>query len=117
MSEYIVNLNPDFDELENFEKADNNLCRVILLDTKQGNKILDPSNYMVQLQLSRDGLLGLGNELIRLAHKFHSGLHHHLMPSEREPFSQTLGIVLTPDSCETIIGCSDFDTIDKYLED
>jgi hypothetical protein len=57
----------------------------------------------VQLQLSHYGLLGLGKELIRLTLKYHSGLHHHLMPSKSEPFSQTLGIVLTPDSCETII--------------
>jgi hypothetical protein len=116
MAQYVVNLNPNFDDLEDFEEEDNNLCRGILLDRRQG-KILNPSNYRVQLQLNRDGLLGLGKELIRFAHKYHNGEHHHLMPSKIESFSQTLGIVLTSDSCETIIGCADFDTIDKYLED
>ncbi len=38
MAEYVVNLNPNFDDLEDFEEENNNLCRVIILDRKHGKK-------------------------------------------------------------------------------
>lgn len=60
----------------------------------------------VTLFLSRNALLGLGTELIRLAHDYKEGRHYHLNPATEDMMIQTLGVFLSPDSCELVVGCS-----------
>jgi hypothetical protein len=72
---------------------------------------------MVHLQLSRDGLVGTGKELKRLAHKFQGGSYYHLMPANSTSIIESLVIVLTGDSCDTIFGCKEFEgTIHNYVK-
>lgn len=60
----------------------------------------------VTLFLSRNALLGLGTELIRLAHDYKEGRHYHLNPATEDMMIQTLGVFLSPGSCELVVGCS-----------
>ncbi len=84
---------------------------------KQGNDISDQVQY-VTIFLSKKAMLGLGTELIRLAHNFEEGKEIHITPASKEKGAQqSMGIFLTPDSCELIIKCVHFEPIDKYLEE
>ena len=110
---YEVNINNDLQE-ENFEKDDDNMGAVIVLDQK-GNDISE--GCRVQLNLSKNGLLGLGTELIRLAHNFRDGKHAHIRRSiTKDDACQTMGIFLTPKSSELIVVCNQYGKLDDYLE-
>lgn len=107
---YIVDIdNDEFDEYEN--SADN--VGIVEVFDKNGNKV--SSKTKVQLYLSKNALLGLGTELIRLAYHYKEGKHYHITPAEREMLCQRLGIFLTPESSELIVCCSDNNKIDEYL--
>lgn len=67
--------------------------------------------------LSKNAMLGLGTELIRLAHNFEEGKEVHVIPASKETGAQqSMGIFLTPDSCEFIIRCEHFEPIETILE-
>lgn len=85
-----------------------------VFDSK-GNDITKSSK--VYLFLSKNALLGLGTELIRLAHNYRKRKHYHIEPANKEMMVQTLGIFLTPDSSELIVGCSDQGVIDEYFKE
>ena len=70
-------LNDDNDEFEN--KADN--VGVVQVHDNQGNDITSKAN--VQIYLSRNALLGLGTELIRLAHNYSETKHIHIEPQKK----------------------------------
>lgn len=71
---------------------------------------------VVELFMSSNALLGLGTELIRLAHKFREGKHVHLEPVNNEQQIQRMGVFLIPTSGELIICCNNGKCIDEYLE-
>ena len=74
--------------------------------------------YLRRIFLSKNAMLGLGTELIRLAHNFEEGKEIHIVPASKEKGAeQSMGIFLTPDSCELIIKCEHFEPIEKYLEE
>lgn len=98
---------------DDFEQKEKNIGSAIVLN-KNGQEITQ--NCRIQLSLSKDGLIGLGTELIRLAHKFKDGKHEHIDPVSNENACQSMGIFLTPDSCEFIIECAEQGTIDDYLK-
>ena len=109
---YVIDIeNDENDEFES--KADN--VGVLQVFDNVGNDITKQSK--VSLFLSENALLGLGTELIRLANNYTEGRHHHIRPADKEMMVQTLGIFLTPDSSELIVGCSDEDVIDEYFKD
>lgn len=113
MSEYNIKLGNTSDE-EEFELAGDNIAQIDVMD-KNGNNIT--KDCRVQLTLSRNAMLGLGTELIRLAHKFSDGRHFHIDPISQEGEAvQSLGIMLHPESCELIMGCGDFKSFDKYIK-
>lgn len=45
----------------------------------------------IEIYLSQNAMLGLGTELIRLAHTFHTGKHVHLEPCDKKSQVQRLG--------------------------
>lgn len=108
---YIIDI--DNDENDEFELDSNNVGIVNVYD-KNGYKIT--SDTKVQIFLSKNALLGLGTELIRLAHHFKEGKHYHITPADNETLCQRLGIFLAPDSSELIISCSDNKKIDEYIK-
>ena len=66
--------------------------------------------------LSKNAMLGLGRELIRLAHDFKEMKHVHLEPRTKDMQVQRMGIFLSPGSSKLTIVCNDNDVIDKYFE-
>lgn len=92
------------DEVE-FPKRDN----VGLVEILKNNRIM--------LSLNKNGLIGLGQELIRLAHmNYMEGYHVHVDPCEKANQPQYMGFYSHPDSVELIISCTDFEPIDKYIK-
>ncbi len=72
----------------------------------------------VQLFMSKNAMLGLGKELIRAAHEKGVGDITHFYPSTSHPgYSQTLGVIVHPESVEPILGDDEFETIDNIILD
>ena len=109
--EYIVSI--DNDGHDKFEENADNVAVIEVFDNK-GQKI--GSNSKVEIFLSKNALLGLGTELIRLAHNYVEGKHYHITPADKEMLCQRMGIFLTPDSSELIITCCDNEKIDDYIK-
>ncbi|MBB6716823.1 hypothetical protein [Clostridium gasigenes] len=103
-------LNDENDEFEN--NADN--VAIVQVHDKEGNDITEKAN--VQMFLSRNALLGLGTELIRLAHNYSETKHIHIEPAEEDMIVQRMGIFLTPNSTELTILCNDNKVIDDYFK-
>jgi hypothetical protein len=110
MEEYVVKLENNEQE-EAFESNSDNILRV---------KVKSDVGYditgRVYLEMSKNALLGLGTELIRLAHKFEDGLHTHLYPIDEGLITQKLGVYVLPDSSELVISCTEFKAIDEYIK-
>ncbi|NOU73522.1 hypothetical protein GC098_19195 [Paenibacillus sp. LMG 31458] len=105
MDSVVVNLNIDEDTPE-FTNKDN-VGQVEIL-----------RNNRVMITLSKNGLIGFAQELLRLAHNdFTNGYHIHVDPSEKGYVSQTMGFFSMPNSAELIISCGDFGPIDSYLKE
>ena len=113
---YEVIIPREYGQIEDFEKNDANIACFKVFD-KQGNDISDQVRY-VTIFLSKNAMLGFGTELIRLAHNFKEGKEVHIMPASKEKGAeQSMGIFLTPASCELTIKCEHFEPIEKYLEE
>lgn len=95
-----------------FERESDNVITVVVYDQQQKNISQDSQ---VMLFLSRNALLGLGTELIRLAHNYREEKHFHLEPATKETLAQRLGVFVRPDSAEMIVVCEDSKCIDEYL--
>jgi hypothetical protein len=61
-------------------------------------------------------MLGLGTELIRMAHDFREGKHVHMEPIDKDMSVQSMGVFLAPDSDSTIICCSEYPCVDELLK-
>ncbi len=109
----IYNIDIENDADDKFEAKADNVAVFQIFDDK-GNDITASSK--ANLFLSKNALLGLGTELIRLAHNFQDGKHLHLEPTEKDMMVQRLGIFLTPDSGKIVVGCGEMKTIDEYFE-
>lgn len=81
---------------------------------EKGDNISKESNAI--LYLSKNAILGLGTELIRLAHLFKDGKHIHLDSLDKEMTIERLGVFMAPESSDLIITCSDMKDIDSYFE-
>ncbi|XRG80154.1 hypothetical protein V5E38_07570 [Rossellomorea sp. GAMAL-10_SWC] len=114
MSFYNISLINDSDEEEVFEIEGNNIAEVTVLDNN-GNNITNGCRVMISL--SQNALIGLGTELIRLAHNYKDGKHFHIEPIEKEYVVQSLGVMLHPDSCELIVGCGDYKPFNDYINE
>ncbi len=101
------------DENDKFERNADNVG-IVQIHDKEGNDIT--SKATVQLFLSKNALLGLGTELIRLAHSYSDTKHIHIEPAQTNNMVQRMGIFLTPDSAELTIFCNDNKVIDDYFK-
>lgn len=101
---------------EDFEIEGNNIGEFKVLDF-YNNDISNKCRY-IEIGLSIDAMLGLGTELIRFAHNFEEGKKISIIPASKENGAQqSMGIFLTPDSCELVIEYKKFESIEKYIEE
>lgn len=113
---YEITIPREYGHIEDYASADDNIARFTVFD-KQGNDISDQVMY-ITIFLSKNAMLGLGTELIRLAHNFEEDKEVHIIPTSKEKGAQqSMGIFLTPESCELIIKCESFEPIDTILEE
>lgn len=109
---YKVDLNPSEEQLEDFEKKDQNLVSVEAYDD-EGRKV---DSLNVHIYLSRDAMLGLGKELIRTALKTQpqEGRHWHFdKPEKGADIIQSLGVVPHPKSLNFTILEADLGTTEE----
>ena len=109
---YVIDIKNDTND--KFEENSDNVGIVEVYD-KEGNDITAKAD--VQIFLSKNALLGLGTELIRLANNYMDTKHIHMEPVEVDNIIQRMGIFLTPDSAQLTILCSDSKGIDEYFEE
>lgn len=102
------------DENDRFDILADNVAKLEVYD-EDGNNISKTSR--ITLFMSKNALLGLGTELIRLSYKYKEGRNYHIDPVIEDYMIQSLGIFLTPNSSEIVIGCCDMKVIDEYLKD
>lgn len=96
---------------------ENNNIACFRVFNPQGKDISDQITYVLVF-FNLNAMLGLGTELIRLAHNFEEGKEIHVVPSTKETGPQeSMGIYLTPDSCELTIKCTSFPNIEEYLKE
>ena len=104
----------DDDSNDFFEETADNVAEIRVFN--QDNLEITQTS-VVEISLSKNALIGLGTELIRMAYKFKDGKHIHLEPVNSEQQVQRLGIFLKPTSSNTIISCKDSGCIDEYISD
>ena len=109
---YKIDLNNDSND--EFEKNADNTVEIQIFN-KAGEDIT--KDLTVNMYLSKNGLIGLGTELIRLAHHFKEGKHMHLEPSEENRQVQKMGVFLTPESGKLTILCNHNKHIDDYFSE
>ncbi|MCT4782081.1 MULTISPECIES: hypothetical protein [Exiguobacterium] len=107
---YEIDLKNDEDD-DYYELADN-VGTVEVLDQEEESPHKHPR---VMISLSRNAMIGLGTELIRMAHRFEIGRHMHIEPMEEGLVCQSMGVFLTPESSELIIMCGDEKDVDSYI--
>lgn len=95
------------------ENSDN--VATLEIFNNEGKDISKQANAI--LYLSKNALLGLGTELIRLAHSFEDGKHIHLDSLDEQMIVERLGVFMTPESSDFIICCSNMKDIDSYFMD
>ncbi len=111
--EFKFNLEPNFEEGEDYQENDDNILEVKVFDKKTGNEIKD---CYVTLFLSKNGMVGMGENLIRYAHDFHEGRHVHLEPATSEELLvERLGVFATPESIPAIVCCNNFGNVDEEI--
>ena len=111
MNNYMVTLENGAEEP--FDQIGDNVIKVRAFD-KDGLEI--SPNSRVQIDFSKNALLGFATELIRLAYQFQDGYHTHLHPAVENLLCENLGVYLAPDSSELIINCADTKPIEKHLK-
>ena len=114
MEEITINLTPVIGEVEGFSRNDKNILKVrVQLPT---GEIITSPHYRVELTLSRDGMVGLGTELLRAAYRSKEHyLFWHISPSIPSLASQKLGVFMHPDSCELMVTEEDLGTLEEAL--
>jgi hypothetical protein len=113
MEKFIVDINPQTDKVEDFEREDKNLLKV-RVQLPNGDMI-EGQDYRVEITLSKEAMLGLGTSLIRAAHSGKDLKFWHLHPADSSLTSQNFGVFLHPESCELLIAEKDFENIHKIV--
>ncbi len=112
--EYIVDLDPEWDEVEDYQKDNDNLLDVRVYDKATNEEL---KNCYVGLYLSKNGMLGFGKALIRLAHKFHDRLQMRLDPLTCKDIAvERMGVWVHPESQTFSIRCEgNFGDVDEEI--
>lgn len=94
-----------------------NLDEDVFFSERKNVGLVEIVGNRIMISLSKQALLGFGKQLIHLAElDYQNGYHLHVDPCEKGHTPQALGFFSHPNSVELIIACSDFDSIDKYIE-
>jgi hypothetical protein len=98
---------------EPFELADRNMiqARVQLPD----RTVVSDPGFIIELNLSRDAMVGLATELLRAAHKHEASTGWEMHPIDRDLASQCLGVFLHPNSCRLNIWHVELGTVAEAL--
>ena len=107
---YVVDIENYTNDL--FELNSDNVLTLKVYDSK--NEL--QKDCHVEMFLTKNAMLGLGTELIRLAHDFHEGKHFHLDPCEKDLIVQTMGVYVEPSSSSLVISCDKNQKIDDILK-
>jgi len=110
---YEINIKKNPQEIEEFEKKRMNLGTISIIDPK--GKDLS-KNYKVKITLTKNGMLGLGTELIRSIDFFEKGSHCHIDAILNGEGAQGLGIYLLPGSPELIVMGDNPKKVDDYFK-
>lgn len=108
---YTIDLDDDSNDFEEFESKESNIISIFVRDEKNAKM----TNCCVDVFLTQKGMLGLGTELIRLAHKFREGKHYHLEPISKDLCVEKMGVLVAPNSCEMMICCDTETRISDYI--
>jgi hypothetical protein len=98
---------PDYEERD----ANVALVRVRLPD---GTSVASPE-YLVEVRLTRDAMLGLATELLRILHGPHDDVSRHTRPIDSGGACKSLGFYLAPQSCELLFNETELRTTEEYL--
>ncbi len=111
---YEIELEPEFDDVEDYQKGKDNILDVLVADMNTGKEI---KNCYVSFSLSKNGMLGLGKALIRYAQKFRKYSQHQLDPlTTRDIAVERMGVWMTPESATLIIRCEpEFGNVDEEI--
>lgn len=108
--DYLVNLDFDNDYFETHNIGFNNIAEIrVLKDDQDISKIC-----RVSLMLSKNALIGLGFELIRLAHNYSEERTIFLKPLNKEYVNNKFGFYLTTNSSQLAIGCRNLKNVFYY---
>ncbi len=113
---YEFSLEENHSEIEDHEKNNDEIIKIAVFD-KAGNDISNDITYVLS-DFGYDAEIGLGTELIRLAHNFEVGKEVHIKPSNATDGAiQSMGVYLAPGSPEVIIRCEEFAPIETYIDE
>lgn len=110
---YLIDMEFDSDFVESYNIGFNNVAEMKVL--KDGEDIT--SKCTVTLKLSKNALLGLGTQLIRLAHNFDRSNNLFIKPINDGELSCSTGFFLTPNSASFVVGCKNFENVFYYDKD
>ena len=111
---YEIELEPGFDDIEDYQENDDNILDVRVFDKTVGNEI---KNSYVTLSLSKSGMIGLGKALIRYSHRFRKYSQQQLDPLTIKDIAvERMGVWTTPESTTLLIRCEpEFGTVEKEI--
>ncbi len=112
--EYSVKLNPDFEEIEDYQMQSDNILDARIFDIGTGEEL---KNAYVILSYSKNGMIGMGKNLIRYAQKFRKYSQEQLDPCAYKDIAiERMGVWTTPESNTVLIRCEpDFGNIDEEI--
>ncbi len=110
---YLIDMEFDSDFVESYNIGFNNVAEMKVL--KEGEDFTRKCTVM--LKLSKNALLGLGTQLIRLAHNFDSSNNYFVEPINDGNLSCSIGFFLTPKSASLAVGCRNFNNVFYYDKD
>lgn len=102
--DYLVDLDFDNDYFECHNLGFNNVAELRVI--KENEDI--SKKCKTTLRLNKNGLLGFGTELLRLAHNFSIAQNYFITPIEDANLNCSLGFFLTSSSARLEVGCKIF---------
>lgn len=97
MKKYIIKPRKNFEFIEEYEKKSQNVIEIEALDYENA-KIFNISKY--NIYLSKDAILGLGTELIRMYMDLDKTYEVHLPTANKDYIVEELGVCNSPNSSD-----------------
>lgn len=115
MPQFTLELTPDKNAADDFTTRDSNIAKA-WVSTRDGER-LEGDDAVIQLELSRDAMIGLGVSLIRWAHELTNDRFsaQELHPIEKGAIYSYLGVSLHPGSCKVVVSRHEFGTVEALV--